>query len=290
MTTFQPSRTRRHGFTLIELLVVIAIIAILAAILFPVFAQARAKARAISDLSNLRQVGLALMMYAQDNDEALPPIAGCAAGIVPCPAASVQNWGPSTNFGVAVSGLIDPYIKSNQLFVNPSGSKPSATSAGLGYMVNDLVAGRSQAVMSAPTSTVMAFDASEATANYANPTAGKLTYGAGHAITAATVPVPAAATLDQILPYYGDATLDTAALRDVAIHNGTMNAVFGDGHAKALRVTISPTGVPQGVYFPPVNQARTNAVIDGSGTVVVNVNEPQPGGNMLGYAATLHAN
>ena len=59
----------KHGFTLIELLVVIAIIAILAAILFPVFAQAREKARSISCLSNMRQIGLAVNMYMQDYDE-----------------------------------------------------------------------------------------------------------------------------------------------------------------------------------------------------------------------------
>lgn len=67
-------QTKRNGFTLIELLVVIAIIAILAAILFPVFAQARAKARQTACLSNLKQLGLAYMMYAQDYDEVSPHI------------------------------------------------------------------------------------------------------------------------------------------------------------------------------------------------------------------------
>jgi prepilin-type N-terminal cleavage/methylation domain-containing protein len=62
----------RYGFTLIELLIVIAIIAILAAILFPVFAAAREKARQTACLSNLKQVGLAALMYAQDNDETIP--------------------------------------------------------------------------------------------------------------------------------------------------------------------------------------------------------------------------
>ena len=71
---------KKFGFTLIELLVVIAIIAILAAILFPVFAQAREKARAISCLSNLKQMGTAAMMYVQDYDEIYPLAATIDAG------------------------------------------------------------------------------------------------------------------------------------------------------------------------------------------------------------------
>src|SRR5436190_23066579 len=64
---------RNNGFTLIELLVVIAIIAILAAILFPVFAQAREKGRQTACLNNCKQLGVALMMYSADYDDTLPP-------------------------------------------------------------------------------------------------------------------------------------------------------------------------------------------------------------------------
>jgi prepilin-type N-terminal cleavage/methylation domain-containing protein len=74
----RPVIRHRVGFTLIELLVVIAIIAILAAILFPVFAQARAKARQATCSSNLRQIGVGILMYAQDYDELLPT--GLVAG------------------------------------------------------------------------------------------------------------------------------------------------------------------------------------------------------------------
>src|SRR6267154_425236 len=70
--TSTPRKNHASAFTLIELLVVIAIIAILAAILFPVFAQAREKARQASCQSNLRQLGLATLMYVQDYDETYP--------------------------------------------------------------------------------------------------------------------------------------------------------------------------------------------------------------------------
>src|SRR5512146_1538478 len=74
---------KRHGFTLIELLVVIAIIAILAAILFPVFAKAREQARKTACISNIKQLGLASLMYVQDYDETFPCMYTEAARSVP---------------------------------------------------------------------------------------------------------------------------------------------------------------------------------------------------------------
>jgi prepilin-type N-terminal cleavage/methylation domain-containing protein/prepilin-type processing-associated H-X9-DG protein len=94
----------RRGFTLIELLVVIAIIAILAAILFPVFAKAREKARQTSCLSNLKQIGLAALSYAQDYDEMYPLAATGASG-------SVRTYYFQT---------LNPYTKNKQIWKCPS--------------------------------------------------------------------------------------------------------------------------------------------------------------------------
>src|SRR5690349_1198472 len=80
-----------HAFTLIELLVVIAIIAILAAILFPVFAQAREKARTAGCLSNEKQIGVALQMYLQDNDEHMPTTCSWGRAWDECPAFQKAN-------------------------------------------------------------------------------------------------------------------------------------------------------------------------------------------------------
>jgi len=102
---------RTKGFTLIELLVVIAIIAILAAILFPVFARARAKARQTSSLSNVKQLTLGMNMYAQDYDEAFPAWywdqSWHSGNLTPNSAVTVW-W-----------NAIYPYVKNNQIFVCP---------------------------------------------------------------------------------------------------------------------------------------------------------------------------
>jgi prepilin-type N-terminal cleavage/methylation domain-containing protein len=100
---------RRSGFTLIELLVVIAIIAILAAILFPVFARARESARKTQCLSNMKQLGNAIMMYTNDYDEYFPEMAsgGC--------------WGRAGIANALWSRQIYPYVKNKGVFELPLG-------------------------------------------------------------------------------------------------------------------------------------------------------------------------
>ena len=113
-----------RAFTLIELLVVIAIIAILAAILFPVFARARENARRTSCASNLKQIGLGIIQYAQDFDGYMPPATlpqsdsssgGCTTGT------PVYSW-PTLMFA---------YVKSEQVFVCPSGEETPVSKADL---------------------------------------------------------------------------------------------------------------------------------------------------------------
>jgi prepilin-type N-terminal cleavage/methylation domain-containing protein/prepilin-type processing-associated H-X9-DG protein len=119
---------KRNGFTLIELLVVIAIIAILAAILFPVFAQAREKARATSCLSNHKQIGTAIMMYTQDYDEVLPL---CQVWQQPYfdAAGNSRLW--------TFSGLLQPYVKNRGAFLCPSIKRPNPDPSFLGKIPDD---------------------------------------------------------------------------------------------------------------------------------------------------------
>jgi prepilin-type N-terminal cleavage/methylation domain-containing protein/prepilin-type processing-associated H-X9-DG protein len=102
----------RRGFTLIELLVVIAIIAILAAILFPVFAQAREKARQTSCLSNLKQLSTAMLMYAEDSDGLFPPVIG-------------RTRQAKNLYEISWMRILEPYTKNRGVYVCPSSGHTS---------------------------------------------------------------------------------------------------------------------------------------------------------------------
>jgi prepilin-type N-terminal cleavage/methylation domain-containing protein len=106
----------RGGFTLIELLVVIAIIAILAAILFPVFARARAKAREAQCKSNLKQLGIALEMYASDHDELYPFAVDAADSYCPEIWAGFPEWQALIPQMPRLIDVLQPYCKSREVF------------------------------------------------------------------------------------------------------------------------------------------------------------------------------
>ena len=187
----------RRGFTLIELLVVIAIIAILAAILFPVFAKAREKARQTACLSNMKQIATASMMYSQDYDETY------TLTVIDYPghySAAYTFW----------QEMLQPYMKNWQMLVCPSRTRPLRTSRLTGELVPHVWG-----------------DAYSINQNFGyrrNP------------IGLATVQEPAQviyateATYATTRPYWWPR--GSYLLRPV--HNGGLNCAFADGHAKWL--------------------------------------------------------
>jgi prepilin-type N-terminal cleavage/methylation domain-containing protein/prepilin-type processing-associated H-X9-DG protein len=265
-------RTRKTGFTLIELLVVIAIIAILAAILFPVFAQAREKARAISCLSNTKQIGLGLAMYTQDYDE-----------LMPAAFASVNPVNNGTINVITYENQITPYIKNKQIFICPSDGlprggdnafwdgndcSPSASNCQQGKLIrsygyvgtiNDEQYSESNGGNSDPNTgmsawgqgwSIASFDAPAETisiveswaADGNNGTQGDAFYGSpwGDLFTgcdtyklAGRNTPPAPGSADD---YVGSCSGQyEGSSKPTKGHTGTGNYVFADGHAKALR-------------------------------------------------------
>jgi prepilin-type N-terminal cleavage/methylation domain-containing protein/prepilin-type processing-associated H-X9-DG protein len=147
----------RRGFTLIELLVVIAIIAILAAILFPVFAKAREKARQTSCLSNVKQIELGMLMYAQDYDETFPRGSGYVA-----PATIIATYG---EWYIEIT----PYVKNTEIYNCPSarytviysgGTNSNALGYGVAYTRNLQIDRTAMGAVTEPASVVHMMDGS----------------------------------------------------------------------------------------------------------------------------------
>jgi len=122
--------SQNRAFTLIELLVVIAIIAILAAILFPVFAKAKMAAKQITCISNLKQIGTAFQMYLSDNDDSFPVVYRQDADAVGDWTGELASgfWAPGNNAQVdyakthSIRALFNPYVKNDRIWICPSDS------------------------------------------------------------------------------------------------------------------------------------------------------------------------
>ncbi len=210
----------RRGFTLIELLVVIAIIAILAAILFPVFARAREKARQSSCLSNMKQLGLAFLQYAQDYDEMCP-----------------LNYQYPLNAAVGYQlyqHQLSPYVKNRQIF-----TCPSRNTTQVGYGLNIYVGGD----YNGPYVTLGSFANAANTVVIVETGGGNFDGGLGN-FCMTYVGSSCASTSRR--PYgCGATTIGEGA------HNGGNNWLFLDGHAKWGRNNDLARNNPPNVCWHP---------------------------------------
>jgi prepilin-type N-terminal cleavage/methylation domain-containing protein/prepilin-type processing-associated H-X9-DG protein len=232
-------RFASRGFTLIELLVVIAIIAILAAILFPVFAQAREKARQATCQSNLKQLGSALMMYVQDYDETFPMAIGSNWGsngqfsIFPTDADGTAN--PSAARQAMWANVIQPYVKNYNVYRCPSTVEVDLFKLAWtkkiphSYTYNRLLQFQSQAIMKSPANL---FLVSEMFGHQA------YTSASGGGEPAVTAP----ATYGPGRPYQlGDSCGMYTGFSGIELwkynrtHAGMGSFLYADGHVKSLK-------------------------------------------------------
>ena len=241
-------KVNKSAFTLIELLVVIAIIAILAAILFPVFGRARENARRASCQSNLKQIGLGFAQYTQDYDERLP------GRYMNAPA---SDGSP----GTAWRQVLQPYIKSTQLFACPSNT------------------GNTQGTWSGGASTLLSSTPRSYIVNGFPDNIGgtpPTNDGAGQSLAA----IPATATTMLVMesdPSWqwpeANTSLSTTDFRNMlfAGHLGQVNFLFVDGHVKALKPLA--TGTPTNMWTIEEDGAGPTTLLDRLGAWQTKVNQ-----------------
>jgi len=231
---------RFSGFTLIELLVVIAIIAILSAILFPVFAKVRASARKIACLSNAKQIGLGEMQYLQDNDEMYPyndwfDVAVCKNKFNTPGCSQFRPDGLRT-----YADSITPYVKSAGLFRCPNHNTDI-----LGYLQNTYITPPDKA-------TGFRFKYNATLSQIQTP-AERILIGEW----------PTGSSAGDIGPWYTTGTANGDYDKLSAMHNSQLNWVFCDGHAKSMKLKAT--------FFPKFLWNATddwNVNGDGSGILV----------------------
>lgn len=198
----------KKGFTLIELLVVIAIIAILAAILFPVFARAREKARQTSCLSNVKQLALGAMMYVQDYDEIM--FARCSGSWTDT--VNRVIWCPRVGY----PSLLDPYIKNTQI-----GRCPSVPDRN-GYGYNIILGNVAMAKINRPAEKVLFGDDTFGSFTYYRPSQGVNSWGANFVTPEGTSSTSTPPITWGVNCPYGR-------------HNDMVNIGYCDGHAKVTK-------------------------------------------------------
>jgi prepilin-type N-terminal cleavage/methylation domain-containing protein/prepilin-type processing-associated H-X9-DG protein len=230
----EEMRARRRGFTLIELLVVIAIIAILAAILFPVFAQVREKARQTACASNLRQIGAAFALYTNDYDERLPDRRDLKTSL-PGGFRPWTSWPPSDPRGGWAIVVLDPYIRNASIW-----SCPSVAGSAMGNAPQVAQAAGPEPGAPVCRYWLWRFDRPDDPVELDNFW-GKTDLQAVEELRAANNPVtgmpdgPADAEM-AVDPYF-PRTIPTTPpeLRGRAVHFGGRNRLFLDGHVKYFR-------------------------------------------------------
>jgi prepilin-type N-terminal cleavage/methylation domain-containing protein/prepilin-type processing-associated H-X9-DG protein len=232
---------RNGGFTLIELLVVIAIIAILAAILFPVFAQAREKARTISCLSNVKQTVLGALMYVQDYDETFPINLYIGNTGSPCIMTFYQE--------------VAPYQKNSQILVCPSDSHP------LNFPTAMAVIGLPPPCISTPPLVLTSYQPNYAVIDDGdpNPLFGSETGRSAKSLAAIEFPVDTSLYSDAAVTLPGGSAgygLFSSPIQ--SRHQALVNAGFVDGHAKIVHTKPN---------LDATNKQRGGNALDGSAIV-----------------------